>query len=575
MQNVDDHTFYPGMIGVKFFGFILLFLCCSFVAIPKKAPKQRIIVNIATTLVDATIPPYNQILPGDTLFFQAGTRDYLLIRNFHGETGNPVVFMNLNDIVIVDTDHHFGISMQNCRFIKFTGTGTINNFYGFMIQRVRDGGGIGIGNLSSDVEIDHVYIENVPIGGIYAKTDPDCSFTSTRENFTQYNTIIHDNYIVGAGNEGMYIGSSKYSGQVVNCGGVDTLLFPSLLNGVKIYSNIINYSGWDGIQVSSASNNCQVYDNLIMYDSQAEQYQQMSGILLGGGSKCDCYNNYIAEGKGDGIENHGLGGSRIFNNIIVNAGKTFQPSDSSQMKHGIFVSDVSVQPDSSFYILFNDIINPKSDGIRFSSIKSRNNLVASNVIINPGNFDFYEHGNTGYTGMDAYVMITDTSADVALKNNYFARTPDSAGFSATNYSLQPGSPLIDAACDITRNINFDFYHHLRPYGNRYDIGAFEYNPAYSGISKQELATKIIVPLFPNPVKSEFTIRYQNESRSDVVLLVYNLQGIKLFQQSNKQVPAGKHTITENVESLPEGIYLFILRIGNNDHSGRFVKVSPK
>jgi hypothetical protein len=103
----------------------------------------------------------------------------------------------------------------------------------------------------------------------------------------------------------LYIGNSKYFGQVVNCNGVDTLLLPSLLNGVKIYNNIISYSGWDGIQVSSASSNCQIYDNLIMFDSQDEYFAQMSGILLGGGSKCDCFNNYITDGKGNGIESHG------------------------------------------------------------------------------------------------------------------------------------------------------------------------------------------------------------------------------------------------------------------------------
>ena len=155
---MDDHTFFSGMMGISLFSFFTLFLCCSFVFIPEKAPKPRIIVNIATTLVDATVAPYDQILPGDTLFFQAGTRDYLLIRNFHGETGNPVVFINLNGVVIVDTDNHYGISLQNCRFIKFTGTGSIDRFYGFKIQRVEDGGGLGIGGLSSDVEIDHFYI---------------------------------------------------------------------------------------------------------------------------------------------------------------------------------------------------------------------------------------------------------------------------------------------------------------------------------------------------------------------------------------------------------------------------------
>ena len=369
----------------------------------------------------------------------------------------------------------------------------------------------------------------------------------------------------------MYIGSSKYSGQVVTCNGRDTLLFPSLLDGVKIYNNIVSFAGWDGIQVSSASANCQVFDNLILNDSQDEVPFQMSGILVGGGSKCDCYNNYIANGKGDGIESHGLGGYRIFNNIIVNAGKTYKPEDSTQMKHGIFVSDVSVQPDSSFYILFNDIINPKSDGIRFSSIVSRNNLIASNVIINPGNLDYYEHGNTGFRGKDSYVMIPDASAQVALKNNWFSRTQDSVRFAASNYSLLPGSPLIDVASPETHNVSFDFYHHVRPYGNGYDIGAFEYNPAYLGITQKEPMTKVVESPFPNPVVKIFSIKYQCEFPADVVLRIYSLQGAKLFEQSRLCPSAGSYTLTENVENLPEGIYLYTVQIGKQQFSGQMVK----
>jgi len=549
----------------------MVLLCCSFSAAVSNPQKSKIIVALTTTLVDASVSPYDQIQPGDTLFFEAGTRDYLLIRNFRGETGNPVTFLNLNGVVIVDTDHQFGISISDCQFIRLSGTGSIDNFYGFKVQRVLAGAGLGIGYMSSDVEIDHLNIQNVPIAGIYAKTDPDCSFTSTREKFTQYNTIIHDNYILGAGNEGMYIGSSKYSGQDFTCNGRDTVLLPSLLIGVKVYSNIISYAGWDGIQVSSAAANCQVYDNLVLFDSQDEQPYQMSGILLGGGSKCDCFNNYIENGKGDGIESHGLGGYRIFNNVIVNAGKTYKPDDSTQMKHGIFVSDVSVQPDSSFYILFNDIINPKSDGIRFSSIISRNNLIASNVIINPGNFNYYEHGNTGFKGKDSYVMVPDASAQIALKNNWFSRAQDSLRFTTPNYSLLPGSPLIDAASPETHNVNFDFYHHLRPYGNGYDIGAFEYNPAYLGLSQKGPLAKIAESPFPNPVTKMFSIKYHVGFPADVVLRIYNLQGSKLFQQVHPAMSTGSYTLSENVENLPEGIYLYTLQIGKQQFSGRMVK----
>ena len=42
-------------------------------------------VDTHTTLVDGNIPPYNKLMPGDTLNILSGTRDYLLIRNFQGK----------------------------------------------------------------------------------------------------------------------------------------------------------------------------------------------------------------------------------------------------------------------------------------------------------------------------------------------------------------------------------------------------------------------------------------------------------------------------------------------------------
>jgi hypothetical protein len=535
------------------------------------AHNSSFVVDTLTTLIDGESAPFNNVLPGDTLLFEHGIRNFILLRNFHGEADRPIVIINKGGVVSINTENYYGISIRNCQYFKFTGTGDINHFYGFMILRVEQGGGLGIGSLSSDFEIDHLSIENCHGAGINAKTDPDCSFSATREKFTQFNTSIHDNYISSVSNEGLYIGSTKYFGQVVNCDGKDTLLFPGLLDGVRIYNNIVKYTGWDGIQVSSASSNCEVFNNMVMFDSQDEFYNQMSGILLGGGSKCDCYNNFVGQGKGNGIENHGLGGYRIFNNIIVDAGRSFLPMDSSQMRHGIYVSDVSAQQDSSFYILNNDIINPKSDGIRFASTHSKNNLIASNLIVNPGNYDFYENGNTSFNGMDSYIMIPDISADVSLKNNYLSRSGANAGYSPSDYTLSPGSPLIDSAYADNKGVRFDFYHHPRPYGAASDIGAFEFNPAFLEVPDGLLLSGNLSAAYPNPVSTFLTIQYQIDSESDVFLDIYTQRGIHIVQWRQILTSAGSHSFKINVANYKPGIFLYTLHTATYSTSGRFIK----
>ena len=554
--------------------FLVLILISAGVIVCEKTSfgqHTSVFIDPSKNLIDGSVAPYNSLHGGDTVYFRGGNYDFLLIRNLSGDPENPLVFINYQGKVIIDTDHHFGISIENCSHFRFTGSGLANEFYGFRIQRVTSGGGFGVGHMSSDFEIDHVYIANVPIGGLYAKTDPDCSFTNTRDKFTQYNTRIHDNYIANVGNEGLYIGNTKYFGQVVQCDGIDTLLMPSLLDGVQIYNNILNVTGWDGIQVSAASSNCNIYDNLIMYDSDLEKYGQMSGILIGGGSKCDCYNNFITDGKGNGIESHGIGGYRIFNNLIVNAGKSFKPNDTLQMKYGIYLTDVSVQPDSSFNILFNDIINPKSDGIRFISILSKNNKIFSNAIINPGNFDYYENGNFTYKGKDSYVMIPDPAADVKILNNYFARNGEQAGFNPINYSLLPGSPLIDGGNSENQGIDFDFYRHPRPFNGLYDIGSFEYDPAYLSIKNPNEKENKIPLVSPNPVKSTFSIGLHNSIPTPCDLWIFNLQGYTIIHQTFTPLTSGSQTLSVEMANHPAGIYLYRLQVGQKVYSGRFLK----
>lgn len=553
----------------------LILLRVLFVLNTAFGQKTSFLIAPEVWFLDGHDAIYQDVDPGDTLFFMAGNRDYLLIKDFQGAEGKPIVLMNSGGAVIIDTDHYFGISIQNCRYIKLTGTGDPKNNYGFQIKRVANGSGIGIGEKSSDFEIDHVSVENCSIGGIYAKTDPDCKLTAVRGAFTQYNTSIHDNYIANAGNEGLYVGSTKYFGQTANCNGKDILLLPSLLDGVKIYNNIIKYSGWDGIQVSSASDNCQIYNNTVLYDSQEEYENQMSGIIIGGGSKCDCYNNFISNGKGNGIESHGLGGYRIFNNIIVNAGRTFLPDDFMLMKHGIFVSDVSVETDSSFYILHNDIINPKSDGIRFSSIRSKKNIIASNVIINPGNFDFYENDNTSFNGKDSYIMFQNAAIDVLLQKNYLARDAANAGFSsqssqnADDFRLVKGSPLIDSA-NSESGITFDFSGSKRPIGLLPDVGAFEYDPLNAkGFEMASSAT--LTKVIGSPVGDFLNVLLLIEVNQEITLDIYNIEGQYINQLYRSELRSWDQLIKVNVSKLSSGLYFYRIRMGKELETGKFQK----
>jgi hypothetical protein len=525
------------------------------------------IVAPSVTWIDGAMSPYKNLKPGDTLLFQGGQKQYLGIKNLTGSFERPIIMMNVAGAVTFNTDWYYGIALRNCKYVRLTGTGDKNIFYGFQIHKVKNGMGLSVEGLSSFVELDHIYIDSVPIGGIYAKTDPDCSFTSTRDKFTQYNTIIHDCYIAHTGDEGMYIGSSFYLGKTITCNGKDTLVYPSLLSGVKIYNNIVKYTGWDGIQVGSASTNCQIYNNLVMFDSQAGVWGQMSGIIVNVGSQCDVYNNYIYKGKGDGVENLGLGDYRIFNNVIYGAGTGYTGGP----KYGIYVNDNSARSGSAFSIVFNNIINPLTNGVKFASLCTQNNLIASNAIISPG------AGSNGY-------IVVGNPANVLLKNNYTSMNISSAGFVDTTYRIGPGSPLVDAGYTDPRRVCFDYFYHRRPYGVKFDIGIYEYSPAYTkgdvpsftpdtSVARERTERFDVDPVsFPNPVHTTLNISYVLDTISDVELSVYDIRGTSIYNDQKHDLPAGEQLLTVNADLFPAGVDLFTLRSGRKVYTGKFYKV---
>lgn len=541
-------------------------LCLSFQG---SGQSTSYYVNTATTVIDGEYSPFNQVKGGDTIFLEAGQRDFILLRNIHGEPGKPIIIMNIGGVVFIDTDHYYGISVQGCSFIRLSGTGDPSLYYGIRIDRVENGGGIGVGEISSDFEIDHIQIRNCLGSGIVAKTDPQCNPLTTRGYATQDNTSIHNNFIDNVGNEGMYIGSTKYFGQTIQCNGHDTLVMPQYLRGVKVYDNIVMNTGMDGIQVSSAILGCQIHDNIIMYDSQREIFGQMSGIIVGGGSKCDCYNNLIDRGKGNGIEVHGLGGLKLYNNIILEPGKTFLPEDMTKMRYGFYIDDVSTVQDSSYLIFHNTIIDPKSDGIRFVSVKSRNNRVLSNLIINPGNYDFYENGATSYNGEDAYVMLPNSETDMLLDGNFFSRDINEADVSGLYCMPAEHSPLVDQASVLYTGISDDFFHTPRPKGAACDIGAVEFDPASLGIL--DISSGDRLSAYPNPAMTSIRITASCAAHEKVTLEIYDELGRQFYRKENKSGD-GSTSFMVDLTDFRAGLYFYTVRGTGWKESGRFIRI---
>ena len=439
------------------------------------AQATHIIVAVNTNYMVGTSSPYNILIGGDTLFLTGGTWGYIYLKNFTGSPSAPIVVINKGGVVSCGRKYTYGIKIGGCRYIKYTGTGTSDK-YGFHVT-APSGDGVSIGDLSSDIELCNVRMDTCLLRGIVAKTDAQCGGYAYRKNFTQYNTLIHDCYINNTVNEGMYVGSSFYTGETFTCSGVDSTIYPSVLNNCQVYNNIVLYAGFDGIQVASVPVGCSIHDNLIMYNSTSGTFNQRSGIMFGGGDVGNCYNNYIYMGKGDGIEDLGLGGSKFYNNVIVGAGTGYYPGNQSYPVHGIYSND-NANPivGSEDDIMFNDIINPKSDGIKWASNNKSASVIADNAIINPGVSGDY---------------ITNNGTLALVTNNYETMTITNAKFTDTTYITNTGSPLIDAGWSNGKGITQDKFGNVRPQGITYDIGVYE---ASVNSSIPALITDTVMPI---------------------------------------------------------------------------------
>ena len=515
------------------------------------------IIGTETTLIDGS----DLYEPGDTLCLTSGERDYFLFRNIHGTAEEPIVIINKGGQVEIITPHFYGIKFDNCSYIKLSGAGSAHQ-YGIYISYVAAGTGISIDNLSTDVEIENLEISNIPIAGIYAKTEPKCDLTSVRENFTMYNIKIHDCYLHDIVDEGFYIGSSKYTGQTVEeCG----TLLPHVIEGVEIYNNIIENTGWDGIQVSSAVSKCYIYGNTIRNDSYRETQNQMSGILIGGGSNCNCFNNKIFDGKGDGIDILGLGNHKIYNNLIVRPGKSYHPFDAPTnfQKHGIYVGNVSTEVNAKLYIYNNTIVSPKTFGIKMANTEISSYKLENNLIVDPG----------------AYAVVAENSflnypngVNFQVENNLFKQLVSDIQFqntTANNFDLKAISPAVNAGKNLLLyGLSTDIDNRPRPYGPAYDIGAYECQESINGITdlqaeKQNTFFKVI----PNPVRANAFIKYDLPKSTIVKIYVMDEMGRAIKMLTNEYQQQNSYQIEINKEMFGTGFFYLIFECD----FGRFSK----
>lgn len=515
---------------------VLAFILAVFTA----ANAGNIHINSSILFIDGAAAPYNTVKPGDTVFIDAGTYDHLGIRGFSGQKDHPIVFINYGGKVIISGTYYYGISISGCSFFQFTGSGVDSIAYGFDLQK-SDGGALGIGALATNYEIDHCKITSQKGPGILAKTDPDCSFSSTRDKFVCRNVSFHHNWIYHTDTEGIYFGSTSYDGFPLNCNGKDTTVLPHLTDGLELFDNLVEYSGWDGIQVGSTKN-MRVYNNVVRYDSQKQVSYQMNGYSIGKGGTGLIYNNIAYRGSGTGMISFADGPATFFNNIVIEPGtNTIMPDG----KYGFYIDTrTSTGP---IKVINNLCSEPAAEGVKMVGYNNQPavlDTVANNVVITDG-----ASGTTS--------KFFKQAGDRAwIANNFHSYTWASTGYCNSDslyFDICSESSFANVGIDFPEIDSFpDFCGKQRLVGPTVDAGPVE---SQSFETFFELTPKLSVVFGPNPVRDLLHLQLiePNTRMEDLRIQIESVTG-KLVYDRTLSFKSNEELLIA-VESWDAGTYI--------------------
>ena len=183
---------------------------------------------------------------------------------------------------------------------------------------------------------------------------------------------IHHNYIHHITGEGMYIGHTGADG-----GQSGNPLLPVRMRNVEISYNKVDQTGWDGIQLANATTGNKIHHNTVTNFGTSNVYGQQAGILLGGNSQADIYNNTVKYGTGNGIQNFGFGLNKIYNNTLEKVGRNGTERGYEAVYCNDIITKSQTRPKQQIEAYNNTIRYPKPWGAIRVSGYNQNSLPAT------------------------------------------------------------------------------------------------------------------------------------------------------------------------------------------------------
>ncbi len=285
------------------------------------------------------------------------------------------------------------------------------------------------------------------------------------------------------------------------------------------------------------------------------------------------------QGNGNGIKlgGNGTGGSSVgkheaWNCVAFNCNKTSSVKGFDQNSHKGGVKVVNcLAYDNGYDFMFEKSSSETMEfynNVCIGKQEMASPFVESNNALGAAASKGWQTATTGIGKAD-YVDLSETAAmaprgtDGSLPTG-FARLKEGSKLTGKAKSgLVPPTPNIGIKLKGTT---------LAPRYANTDLGPYDLKTS-TGISQLIInpEARLNISVYPNPVKSDATLKFAANQNAEVNILVYDLQGRKVMDLGKQQIIEGAdYYITENFEQLSAGIYMVKLIAGNEKAQTKLV-----
>lgn len=325
------------------------------------------------------------VQPGDTVGIQ-GTLPNLILRNFTGAPGKPIVFVNYGGRAVIrgTTRNDGNFTMMGCQYVVLSGSGSKDIPYGFNISSsFKDVSALVVAGKSTHIEITRVEVSQSGFAGMMIKTDPNKNDPSTWfGNFVMQEVKVHHNYVHDTLGEGFYIGNSFW-----NTG--QNGVYPHEIRGLELHHNVVVRAGCEGIQYSCSPGALVHHNKVVQTGISPFSNSQNAGVQISGGSSGQFYDNTIDSAQGVGLIIVGAlrnGDSLTVSNVLIAHSNLFEGSSRLPAETcGVFVDERATPPGVSGggTLLFQNVTvdGARLDGFRFYN-ETQRNIIQKSVVRN-------------------------------------------------------------------------------------------------------------------------------------------------------------------------------------------------